>query len=295
MRPQRPGRGALAQEGVDRQQRGDPVAQVLDVGAVLRDGELPGRPLAPVVDVVADHVHRPGQDVRPRHELQILPDHPLRVVQRVGVPERLAEQLVPHRDVVEQFRRPGHVRADLATLDRPLVQRRGVHAAGADPLHRAGDEVGPRAFQRVQQRLVGVPRQHVVTVDEGEEFAGCALDAEVTGSAGAAVEGLDQDEPGVGGGAGAGGLRAVVGGSVVHHDHLQIAERLGGDGRQAVVKHISVVVKRHHDADTGSVHLATIRAWHAWRRRMLPRHPGGALPAECDRIVDALDEDLVPE
>ena len=253
---QRLGRGVPAQERVDGEQGGDAVAQVLDVGAVLGDGQLARRPLAPVVDVVGDHVHGLGQDVRPGHELQVLPDHVLGVIQLVGVPERPAEELVPDRDVVQQLGRPGHVGADLAALDRAGVQRRRRDALGADPVHRAGDEVRARAFQRVQQHLVGVWGQHVVGVHEGEELTAGLLDAPVPGPAGAAAVAVDQAEPGVGPGPLPRDLGAVVGGPVVHHDHFQVGERLPGDGGQAVAQHVTVVVERHHNADARKTHLA---------------------------------------
>ena len=253
---QRLGRGVVAQERVDREQRRDAVTQVLDVGAVLGDRQRARRPLPPVVDVVGDHVHGLGQDVRPGHELQVLPDHLLRVVQPVGVPERPAEQLVPDRDVVQQLRRPGHVGADLAALDRAGVQRRRGDALGADPVHRAGDEVRARAFQRVQQHLVGVRGQHVVGVHEGEELPACLLDAPVPGPARPAALAVHQAEPRVGCRPFPGDLAAVVGGPVVHHDHFQVGERLGRDGGQAVTQHVTVVVERHHDADARSAHQA---------------------------------------
>ena len=254
---QRPGRGVLAEKGVDGEQGGDPVAQVLDVGPVLGDGQLARLAFPPVVDVVGDHVHGLGQDMRPGHELQILPDHLLGVRQPVRVPERSAEQLVPDRDVVEQFRRLRHMGADPPALDRPGVQRRGVHALGADPVHRAGHEVRARAFQRVQQHLVGMGGQHVVGVHEREEFSPGPLNAPVAGAARSPALAADQREPGVGGHPALGDLRPGVGGAVVHHDHFKVGERLRGDRFQAVVQILAVVEERHHDTDAwGAGHLA---------------------------------------
>ena len=93
---------AAPQERVDGQQRADAIGVVADVRAGLRDRQRAGGPLAPVVDRLGDHLHGPGQHVGQGHDLNVLPDHALGVGQPVLGPERPAEQLVPHRDVVER-------------------------------------------------------------------------------------------------------------------------------------------------------------------------------------------------
>src|ERR1022692_3343760 len=107
----------------------------------LGDGQLALAALAPVVDRVRNHVDGLGQHVRSRYGLQVFPEHALREGQAIGVPERLAEQLVPHRDVPEQLRRPADMGADVPALDGARVQRRLGDAGRADPLDVAGDEI----------------------------------------------------------------------------------------------------------------------------------------------------------
>jgi hypothetical protein len=65
----------------------------------------------------------------------------------------------------------------------------------------------------------------------------------------AAVRHGEQGEPWISRGQVPGNLRPVVGGPVVHHDHLEVTERLGRDRLQAVSEHIPVVVERHNNAD----------------------------------------------
>ena len=84
---QQPGRGPLAQEAVDVEQRGDPVAEVADVGPRLGDRQRALAALPPVVDRVRDHVHGPGQHVRPGHGLEIFPGPDLGKGHALGVPE----------------------------------------------------------------------------------------------------------------------------------------------------------------------------------------------------------------
>ena len=241
-------------ELVDVVHRGHPVAQVGDAGPALRDGQLALRPLAPVVDDVGDHVHRPGQHVRLGHQPEVLPDHALRVGQLVLVPEAAPEQLVPDRHVVEQPRRPGDVRAGLPALDGQRMQRRGGDPVRAHPVHGAADEIRARPLQRVQEQFVRVGGQHVVAVDEGQVLPAGALHAAVTRAPGPAVLRLQQGEPRVGGGLGPGDLGTVIAGGVVDHDHFQVGEGLGGDRVQAVAEIVLVVEERHDDADPGGGH-----------------------------------------
>ena len=250
--------------GVDVVQRGHPVPQVDDIGAALRDRQLALGALAPVVDDVRDHVDRPGQHVSLGHQPQVLPDHLLGEGQLMGIPEAAPEQLVPDRHVVEQPRRPGHVRAGLPALERQRMQRRRVEALGADPPHGAAHEVRAGPLERVQQQLVRVGRQHVVAVDEGQELPAGLLDAAVAGTARAAVFRLDQPEPRVGGRLGPGDRGAVVGGAVVDHDHFEIGERLGRDRVQAVGEVVGVIEERYDDADPGGGHWSSLARHLDW-------------------------------
>ncbi len=91
-----------AEEAVDREQRVDSVPQVPDIRAALRDGQFTEATFPPVVNVGGtDHVHSSREHMRPRHELNIFPEHPLGKGKLVRVPERLTEQLIKHRNVVE--------------------------------------------------------------------------------------------------------------------------------------------------------------------------------------------------
>ena len=63
----------------------------------------------------------------------------------------------------------------------------GVSPFRADAVYGAADEVGSRLLERVQEQLVGVGRQHVVAVDEGQELPAGALDAAVARASRAAV------------------------------------------------------------------------------------------------------------
>ena len=254
VRPEQLGRRVRRDELVDVVHRGHPVAQVGHAGPALRDGQPALRALAPVVDDVRDHVHRPRQHVRLGHQPEVLPDHALRVGQLVGVPEAAPEQLVPDRHVVQQPRRPGHVRAGLPALERQRVQRRRGDPLRAHAVHGAADEVRARPLQRVQEQFVRVRRQHVVAVDEGQVLAAGALHAAVTRAPRPAVLRLQQREPRIGGGLGPGDLGAVVGGGVVDHDHFQVGDGLRGDRVQAVAEVVLVVEERHDDADPGGGH-----------------------------------------
>ena len=254
VRPEQLCRRVRRDELVDVVHRGHPVAQVGHAGPALRDRQPALRALAPVVDDVRDHVHRPGQHVRLGHQPEVLPDHPLRVGQLVGVPEAAPEQLVPDRHVVEQPRRPGHVRAGMPALQRQRVQRRGGDPPRAHAGHGATDKVRARPLQRVQEQLVCVGGQHVVAVDEGQVLAAGALDAAVARAARPAVPGLQQCEPWVGGGLGPGDLGAVIARAVVDHDHFQVGMSLRSDRVQAVAEVVLVVEERHDDADPGGGH-----------------------------------------
>ena len=241
-------------ELVDVGQRGHPVTQVGDAGPALRDRQPALGALAPVIDDVGDHVHGPGQHMGLGHEPDVFPDHAFGIGQLVLIPEAAPEQLVPDRHVVEQPRRPGDVRAGLPALERQRMQRRRIDPLRADAEHRAADEVRARLLERVQQQLVRVGRQHVVAVDEGQELPAGALDAAVARAARAPVGRLQQREPRIGGRLGPGDLGAVVGGTVVDHDHFQVGERLGGDRVQAIAEIVFIVEERHDDADPGSGH-----------------------------------------
>src|ERR1019366_9130093 len=107
----------------------------------------------------------------------VFPHHMLRIRQLVGIPEAAPEELVPHRHVIEQPRRLGDVRPDLATLDGQRMQRRRVDPLRPDAQDGAAGEVGSRALQRVHEQLIRVGGQHVIAVDEGEALTAGALDA----------------------------------------------------------------------------------------------------------------------
>ena len=242
------------QERVDEQQHVDPVGVVADVGAGLGDRQRARAPFPPEVDRVGDDVHRPGQHVGPGDQVQVLPDNALGKDQAVHIPERLAEQLVPHRDVIEQRGCLADMRAGFPGLDGLGVQRRLGDAERADSLHVAGDKVRARILQHVQQARVGMGRQGVVRVHERQVHSPGPLDAAVARVARAAIRHLEQGKPRVGRGLCRRDGRAAVGRPVVDHDDLEVAESLRGDGFQAVPQQVLVVEERDNNADPRNCH-----------------------------------------
>ena len=254
MRPQQPGRRVPRDERVDVVQRGHPVAQIGDGGPALGDRQAALGALAPVVDDVGNHVHGPGQYVRLGHEPDVFPHHLLGEGQLAGIPEAAPEQLVPHRHVVQQPRRPADMRPGLPALDGQRMQRRGVDPFRPDAQHGTAGEIRSGALQRVQQQLIRVGGQHVIAVDEGEELPAGALDAAVARASRSAVSRLHQREPRICRRLRPGDLGPVIGRPVIDHDHFQVGERLGGDRVQAVGEIVSVVEERHYDANPRRAH-----------------------------------------
>src|ERR1039457_1614690 len=103
---------------------------------------------------------------------------------------------------------------------------------------------------RADCRVPSVPMRYTLPETKSEpEFSGGPLSAVIAREPGAAVRHGKKGEPGVSLSPGLGDPRPVVGGPVVHHDHLKITERLGRDRLQAVSEHVPVVVERHNNAD----------------------------------------------
>src|SRR5690606_5147712 len=116
------------------------------------------------------------------------------------------------------------------------------------PEHVAAREVRSGLFNRGDQQFSGVRRNDVVTVDEHEIVAGGVRDPRVAGRAQASIGLPDETETGVGVGELLSDGRAVVGRTVIHHDHFEIAVVLVRNRRQTLTEVRSDVIDRHYDA-----------------------------------------------
>ena len=146
-----------------------------------------------------------------------------------------------------------------ASLDGPGVQGRLGDAQRADPLDVAGHEVRAGRLERVQQPLVGMGRQDVIAVNEGQVGPGGPVEPAVAGVARAAVGHLDQGEPGVGRRPGRRKGRAGVRRAVIDHDDLKVGHGLRGNGRQAVIQQIRYVKERNNNANPRNCHKLSPR------------------------------------
>ncbi|MPM40066.1 hypothetical protein SDC9_86704 [bioreactor metagenome] len=90
-------------ESVEYQQgRGDPVTDVVEPEGLLGDG-VTRLAVAPVVDVVGEHIHRPGPQVAGQGDrIVLVADR--REGEPRGVPEAAPVDLVPHHPVADQLR-----------------------------------------------------------------------------------------------------------------------------------------------------------------------------------------------
>ena len=201
-------------------------------------------PDPPVVDHVRDDREPPRADVGPGGGRLVLVTDPLGPGQARLVPEGAAEQLVPREHVTEDLR------VLLDEVRRPRVvqpahpgQLRESYAVPAGD--RAGDEVGAGPALLVQQHLVGVRRDDVVGVGEGQQLAARVPDPLVAGGPQPVVVGVHDADPGVAAGVLVRDRARAVGGAVVDDHDLEVpvalrqdaVERLGQVGRDVVHRH----------------------------------------------------------
>ncbi len=249
----------LGLEGLaDQADGGDAVDQGDRVGGALGDRALAGFAHAPVVDAVADDVDAGREVVRGDADGGILVEDALRVLEAVLVPEAAPVDLVPRGAVGDQRRELGDVGLQLRLGEGGPVAPGLLHADGAETLHVAAGEVGAGLVEGGDQALVGVVRHRVVTVDEGQVLAvlGGVAGAHVAGGAESGVVLHDDPETLVPRGEGLGDDGAGVGGPVVDEDALEVVERLGGNGLQALVEVELDVVDGDDDAQARG---------HGWR------------------------------
>ncbi len=244
---------ASGEELPDQADGGDPVAQPLAVVAPLGDGRGSALPFAPVVDGGAEHVHAGGGEVRGDGHRRVLVEDALGVAEPVLVPEGAPVDLVPGGAVGDQVRDLGDVGAQHGPGEGLAVDRRRHPADRAEPGHVPGGEVGSGLVQGVDQQPVGVGRQRVVAVDEGQVLApgGDPQQARVACRAEPLVGLPVQAEAGVAGGEGVGDLRAAVGGPVVDQDHVEVLEGLFPDRVQALAQVGLDVVDGDDDGESG--------------------------------------------
>ncbi len=228
---------------------GEAVAQRAQLGPALRDRELAVLAHAVEVDRSRDDVDRAGAEVGGHDHGDVLVQHPLREAQGVLVPERAAPQLVLRHPVRQQPAEAGDVRPRAPPQERLAQERRRPRARAGEAVDVPGGEVRAGALERAEQQLERVGRQLVVAVHEREVVAGRGLDAGVAGVAEAVVGLAHEPQPRVALGVALGDRRAPVGGAVVDHHHLEVADGLAGQRQQAFVEIRLDVVDRHDDAD----------------------------------------------
>ncbi len=241
----------LGLEGLaDQADRGDAVDDGDRVGGALGDRALAGLADAPVVDAVAEDVDAAGEVVRGDADGGVLVEDAFGVLEVVLVPEAAAVHLVPGGAVGDQCRELRDVGLQLGLGEGRPVAPGLRHADRAEPLDVAAGEVGAGLVQGSDQALVGVLRHGVVTVDEGQVLAafGQVTGAHVAGGSEAGVLLHHDPEPLVPRGEGLGDGGAVVRGTVVDQDALEVGERLGGNGLQALVEVELDVVDGDDDA-----------------------------------------------
>jgi hypothetical protein len=218
------------------------------------------------VDRPRHDVDRAGLEVGGHDHGDVLVQDALGEPQSVLVPERTAPQLVLRHAVREQPAEARHVRPRPPAQEGLAQERRGPGARAGEAVEVPGREVRARAHERAQQQLERVGRQPVVAVHEREELAGRRLQAAVAGVAEAVVRLADQPQPRIALGMACGDRRAAVGGAVVDHHDLEVAEALRAQREQAVVEVALDVVDRDDDADPR--HLAP--SWVSERRNLCP-------------------------
>lgn len=193
------------------------------LGDVRRAGTQPcGRPrtVPPEVDGRVEHVHGGGQHLCLHGDQRVLavPEfEPMRV------PERAPVDLVPDHPVLQQGRVTGHVRRLHRLRVGVPMERRLPHLFPIKADDVSACEVGSGRVQRPGQQLAGIRRQRVLTVGEREVAAFRLLDTGVDG--GRAGTGLDERETVVARGEVLGEDRSAVARPVVHHEHLDVAQR----------------------------------------------------------------------
>ncbi len=223
----------------------------------------------------------------------------------VLVPEGAAEDLVAGDAVAEQV----EVARDVGALARGghgLAEHRRLHesAVGAQPQHVAGRQVRAGLLQRLDEQLVGVRRDDVVAVAEGQVAAlrVAVADTGVTGVAEAAVLLPDQLETVVGRGELGGQRGASVGGPVVDHHHLEIGQGLRREGLQTVRQEVFDVVDGDNDTEPWR-HVEHVRSSRDWlsvgsTARAVAGHRSGpervTTPAPCSPRAPAPEAGGLP-
>ena len=103
------------------------------------------------------------------------------------------------------------MRLETGAVEGAGQEARRIDARGGEPVDVAGGEVGARRLKRRDEQLVGLARDHVVAVHEGEVLAGRGVGAGVASAAEPAVLLCDQLEARVARGEALGDRAAAVG------------------------------------------------------------------------------------
>ncbi len=238
---------AVREERADLFAGGDPVPHAPHVRAPPGDRALPD---PPVVDVLVQHVHRPGEVVRRDHHRGVLVEPAHREGEGVPVPEGAPEHLVPRDAVREEPGVAGDVGAE-AVAGQPAVLPGLLPFLPGEPPHVARHQVGTRRLQGRQHPCVRVTDEDVVAVGEREvrDAGGGAGDPRVPGGAEPRVGLVDAAEAVVPGGELLGDPAAPVGRAVVDHHYLDGVEGLPGQRVETLRQVVLDVVHGDDDAE----------------------------------------------
>ena len=177
----------------------------------------------------------------------VLVADPLRPGQPGAVPEVAAEELVPREDVAEELRQV--VDGDRAAVGvQPVHPRQPRPPVALQPDHVAGHQGRARLLRQREQQLERPRRHQVVGVAEPEVLTAGVPDPLVASGTEAAVLDVHHPHPGVPGGVGIGDRPGVVGGAVVDHHDLELAQGLPEQAVEAGGEVRRHVVRRDHHA-----------------------------------------------
>src|SRR6266536_1473498 len=230
-----------------------PLLDVGDITSALGDGELTGTAHSPVVDNVTEDIDRRRQDVRAQCDRTVLIEGAWEF-QRVRIPEGAPEYFVPRCPVAQQDRAAGDVGPLDRLFERLVMQPGRLEACGLKPTDSTAGNVRACAFKRGDQQLVCVRVHQVIAVGEGEIRRGCLTHPCIASWAKTAVGLLNKPEPRIASGKRLGDERAAVGGPVVHHDHLDVLQRLPSDRLESLSEVCLNVEKRHYDTEPRPVY-----------------------------------------
>ncbi|CAM5725714.1 hypothetical protein SVIOM342S_03128 [Streptomyces violaceorubidus] len=163
--------GLLGEEGADLHHGGDPVAHARRVGAPLRD-RRGGLALAqpPVVAGLRDDVDALGQVVGPHGDRGVLVQPALGEGEAVLLPEGAAEDLVAGDAVGDELGVAGYVSAQPGLAGQHPHQRHLPGLLALEVVDVPGGEVRAALVEAADHEAVGVRRDQVVAVDEGQEL-----------------------------------------------------------------------------------------------------------------------------